>query len=125
MQRPQNRSDFQKHSSAIPGLARHVQHILLKIGMKTYVLQPKKKLNMLSRISTDRITRRSSQTGSLAKRLCQADCASLILPEAPMRIASSATITARKLRPFTKKHQPSRISAIENPAIAGPRRALR
>ncbi len=37
-----------------------------------------------------------------------------------IRIISSATITATKLNPFRKKHQPSPTHAIANPAIAGP-----
>ncbi len=90
-----------------------------KTGMNTVYCSPKK-LSMLSRISTERTTLSLIANRNPCKKLCHADRFSVISSCGTIRIASSATITARKLRLFTKKHQPSPISLIANPAIAGP-----
>src|SRR5258708_32337686 len=90
-----------------------------KIGRKTEYCSPSK-LSQLSNSSADRIG-----TSLIAKRkpcikLRNGDSVLGFRSNGVNRIASSATITARKLTPFKKKHQPSPIQAIANPAIAGP-----
>ncbi len=43
-----------------------------------------------------------------------------LISRGSIRISSSATMTATKLNPFRKKHQPSPTHATVNAAIAGP-----
>src|SRR5712692_8853492 len=90
-----------------------------KIGRKTEYCSPSK-LSQLSNSNAERIG-----TSLIAKRkpcirLRNGDSVLGFRSTAVSRIANSATITARKLTPFKKKHQPSPIHAIANPATAGP-----
>src|ERR1700730_14607688 len=89
------------------------------MGRKTEYCSPSK-LSQLNNSSADRIG-----TSLIAKRnpcikLRNGDSVLGLRSTGVRRMASSATITARKLTPFKKKHQASPIHAIAKPAIAGP-----
>src|SRR5258706_7903875 len=89
------------------------------MGRKTEYCKPNK-LSQLSNRSADRIGRSLIAKRNPCNKLRQGDSVLGFLSTGFSRIANNAMITARKLTPFRKKHQPSPIHEIAKPAIAGP-----